>query len=84
MTPCVFNGGIPVNIGQQTKAESIAVVGWIGKSVNNNTMAGGMEYLPNTVVQLIVCYRAPALGFLVCHWLQIYTEIQAQRNELGR
>lgn len=71
MPPGVFNSGIPVNIGEQPKAETVLIVGRIGETIHQHTRGGGMECLAHTVVELIVDNRAPVFWFLIGNYLNI-------------
>lgn len=71
MPPGVFNSGIPVNIGEQPKAETVLIVGRISETIHQHTRGGGMECLTHTVVELIVDNRAPVFWFLISNYMNI-------------
>lgn len=71
MSPGVFNSRIPVNIGEQPKAEAVLVVGRIGETVHQHTCGGCMERFTHTVVELIVDNRAPVFWFFISNCLNI-------------
>lgn len=71
MPPRVFNSGIPVDVGEQPKAETVLVVGRIGETIHQHARGGGMERLAHTVIELIVDNRAPVFGFLISNSLDI-------------
>lgn len=72
MPPGVFNSGIPVNIGEQPKAETVLIVGRISETIHQHTCGGGMESFTHTIVELIVDNRAPVFWFLISNRLNIY------------
>lgn len=69
--PGVLNGGVAVDVGEQAKTESVAVVGGICEAIDEHTGRGSLERLSNTIVELVVNNRAPVLGFLIGHGLHI-------------
>lgn len=71
MPPGVFNSGIPVNIGEQPKAETVLIVGRISETIHQHTCGGGMERFTHTIVELIVDNRAPVFWFLISNCLNI-------------
>lgn len=71
----VLNGGVAVYIGQQTQAEAVAVVGGVGKAVHQHAGGRGLERFSHSIIQLIVHNRAPVLGFLIGHRLNICTKM---------
>lgn len=71
VSPGVFNSGVPVNIGEQPKAESVLIVGRIGETIHQHAGGGGVERFAHTVVELIVHNRAPVFWFLVSNCLNI-------------
>lgn len=70
MPPSHLHCGVPVNVWQQAQTEALRV-GGIGESVDRQWGLWSMEGLPDTLVQLIVGYRAPEGWLRVGHWLQI-------------
>lgn len=71
--PGVLDGGVAVDVGEQTEAEAVAVVGGICEAVDENAGGGSLKGLANAIVQLIVNNGAPVLWFLVGHRLHICT-----------
>lgn len=71
MPPGVFNGGVPVNVGEQPEAEAVLIVGGIGETVHQDAGGGGVERFAHAVVELIVHNRAPVFWFLVSNSLHI-------------
>lgn len=71
MSPGVFDGRIPVNVGEQPKAEAVLVVGRIGETVHQHAGGGGVERFTHSVVELIVHNGAPVFWFLVSNCLHI-------------
>ena len=71
MPPGVFNSGIPVNVGEQPKAETVLIVGRIGETIHQHTCGGGMERFAHTIIELIVDNRAPVFWFLISDRLNI-------------
>ena len=69
--PGVFDGGIPVNIGEQPEAEAVLVVGRIGETIHQHTRGGGVERFAHTIVELVVDNRAPVFRFLISNCLNI-------------
>lgn len=68
----VLDGGVAVDIGQQTQAEAIAVVGGVGEAIHQHTGGGRQECFSHPIIQLIVHNGAPVLGFLIGHRLNIW------------
>lgn len=56
--PGHLHSGVPVDIRQQAQTETLRV-GWICESVNGQRGLGGVKGLADTLVQLIIGYRAP-------------------------
>lgn len=73
MPPSVLNGRVAIDVGKQTQAESVAVVGGICEAIHEHASGGSLKRLSNTIVELIVNNRAPVLGFLIGHRLHICT-----------
>lgn len=73
MPPGILNGGVAVNVGEQAKAESVAVVGGIREAIDEHAGGGRLEGLPDAVVELVVNDGAPVLGLLVGHGLHVCT-----------
>lgn len=71
MPPRVFNSGIPVNVGEQPKAETVLIVGRIGETIHQHARGGGMERFAHTIIELIVDNRAPVFWFLISNRLNI-------------
>lgn len=71
MPPGVFNGGVPVNVGEQPEAEAVLIVGRIGETIHQDAGGGGVERFAHAVVELIVHNRAPVFWFLVSNSLHI-------------
>lgn len=71
--PGVLNGGVAVDVGEQAETESVAVVGGIREAIDKHTGRGSLERLSDTIVELVVNNRAPVLGFLIGHGLNICT-----------
>lgn len=71
VSPGVLNSGVPVNVGEQPKAEAVLIVGRIGETVNQHTCGGRVEGFAHTVVELIVHNRAPVLWFLISNSLNV-------------
>lgn len=65
--PCVFNGGIAVDVGQQAEAEAVLVVGRVREAVHQDAAGRRVESLPHSVVELVVSYGTPVLRFLVAN-----------------
>lgn len=63
----VLDGWVAVDVGKQAEAEAVLVVGRVCEAVNQDAAWWGMESLPHPVVELIVSYGAPVLGFLVAN-----------------
>lgn len=72
MPPRVFNGGIPINVGEQPKAETVLIVGRVGETVHQHTGGGGMERFSHAVIELIVDNRAPVFWLLISNCLNIW------------
>ncbi len=70
----VLNGRVAIDIRQQTKAETVTVIGGVGKAVHQYAGWGGLESLSHTIIQLIVHNGAPVFGFRICHRLNICTD----------
>lgn len=68
----VLDGGVPVHIGEQAEAKSIAIVGGICEAVDENTGGGSLERLTYSIVEFVVNNGAPVLGFFISHWLHIW------------
>lgn len=85
MPPCIFNSRVPVDVGQQAEAESVAVVGGICEAINKHAGGGCLERLSDTIVELVVNNRTPVLGFLIGHWLHICTgsTLTGHRSEIS-
>ena len=71
MPPRVFDGGIPVNVGEQPEAEAVLVVGRIGETIHQHARGGGMERFAHAIVELIVDNRAPVFRLLISNRLNI-------------
>ena len=71
MSPSVFNCWITINVWQQPQAESTFVIWRVCESIYKHASGGGLERLPNSVVQFIVRNRAPVLWFLVANWSKV-------------
>lgn len=71
MPPSVFNSGIPIDVGEQPKAETVLVVGRIGEAIHQHACGGGVERFAHAVVELIVDNRAPVFRLLVSNRLDI-------------
>lgn len=71
MPPGVFNSGIPIDIGEQPKAETVLIVGRVGETVHQHTCGGGVERFAHAVIELIVDNRAPVFWFLISNCLNI-------------
>lgn len=71
MPPSVFNSGIPIDVGEQPKAETVLVVGRIGEAIHQHARGGGVERFAHAVVELIVDNRAPVFRLLVSNRLDI-------------
>lgn len=80
--PGILNGGVAVDVGEQAKAESVAVVGGICEAIDEHAGGGRLERLSDAIVELVVNNRAPMLGFLVGHRLHICTQ-HITRSEEG-
>ena len=66
MSPGILYGGVSIDIGEKTQAESvIVVIRRVGEPVNNDGVVEGMVDLPHPAVQLVVGDAAPVLGLLV-------------------
>lgn len=50
MTPSIFNGRIPIDIRQETKAESVVVILGIGEAVNKDTRLARVKGLTDPIV----------------------------------
>lgn len=70
MPPSHLHRGVPVNVWQQAQTETLRV-GGICESVYCEWGLWSMEGLPDTLVQLIVGYRAPEGRLWVGHRLQV-------------
>lgn len=73
MPPGHLNSGVPVDVGEQAQTETL----WVGrvcKTVHCQRGLWGVEGLSNTLVQLIVGYRAPERRLRVGHRLQVWGE----------
>lgn len=71
VSPGVLNSGVPVHVGEQSKAEAVLIVGRIGETVNQHTCGGRVERFAHAVVELIVHNRAPVFRFLVSNSLNV-------------
>lgn len=69
--PRVFNSGIPINVGEQPKAETVLIVGRVGETVHQHTGGGGMERFSHAVIELIIDNRAPVFWLLIRNCLNI-------------
>lgn len=63
----ILNGGIAVDIRQKSQTKPVSVALRICESIDDDAGAGCVEWLTNTIVQLIVGNRAPIGGFLICN-----------------
>ena len=60
MSSCILNGGIPINIGQLTQAESVVVLIWgVGETINDDGVSVSVVNLSHPTVQLVVSYAGP-------------------------
>lgn len=73
MPPGHLNGGVPVDVGEQAQTEALRV-GRVCESVHSQRGLGGVEGLSNTLVQLVISYRAPERWLGVRHRLQVCAE----------
>lgn len=67
----VLDGGVAVDVGKQSEAEPVLVVGGVREAIHQDTTGRGVEGFPHSVVELIVSYGAPVLGFLVTYGPQV-------------
>lgn len=67
----VLNSGVSVDVGEESQAESVGIVGGVCEAVHDDARAWGMECFPHSVVQLIIHDGTPVLRLLIGHWLQI-------------
>ena len=66
MSPRIFNGGVSIDIGEETQAESvIVVIRRVCEAVNDDGVVERMVDLPHPAVQFVVRNTAPVLGLLV-------------------
>lgn len=79
--PGHLHSGIPVDIRQEAQAETFRVW-WVCESIHCQWGLRGVERLPNTLVELIVGYRAPKGRLWVSHWLQVYSRGQVSKVHL--
>lgn len=68
----VLDRGVAVDIGQQSEAEPVFIVGRISEAVHKHTGWRGLVTLSNAIVKFIVDDGAPVARLLVLHWLQIW------------
>ena len=60
MSPCILNGGVSVDVGEETQTEPVIVIIWrVCEPVNNDGVVEGMVDLPHPAVQLVVGDAAP-------------------------
>ncbi len=71
MSPCVLNGGVSVDVGQETQAEAVRVGGGVSETVHVYAVMPCMKSLPHSVVELVIHDGAPVLRLLVLHWLHV-------------
>lgn len=80
MSPRVFDSGIPVDVGEQPKAETVLVVGRIGEAIHQHARGGGMESFAHTIIELVVDNRAPVFWFLISNCLNIFKKEKLRVN----
>ena len=76
MSAGVLDSGVPIDVRQEPQTEAIVIIGRIGEAVDHYGVGLRVEYLPDPRVQLVVGYRAPKLGLLVCNLLHIGRHIR--------
>ena len=65
VSPSVFNGGVPVDVGELTEAEPVVVMHrGVGESVHVNCTGLCMVHFAHPRVQFVVRDTAPKRGFL--------------------
>ena len=67
VTPNVLDGGVPVDVGEQTEAESICGRRRVGVSVHHDVRASRVERFSDPLVKLVVADGAPVARLLVLH-----------------
>lgn len=75
-----LHGGVAVDVGEQTQAEALRV-GRVREPVHRQRGLGGVEGLADTLVQLVVGYRAPEGRLAVGHRLQVW--VRGERDRIS-
>ena len=70
MPPCQLHSRVPVDVGEQPQAEALRV-GGVGEAIHRHGRLGGMECLPNALVELVVGDGAPEGRLAVGDGLQV-------------
>lgn len=73
MPPCELHSRVPVDIGEQPQAEALRV-GGVGEAVHGHGGLGGVEGLPDALVQLVVGNGAPEGWLAVGDRLQVWED----------
>lgn len=63
----VLDGGVAVDVGQQTQAEAVLVVRRVCETVHQDAARGRVERLTDPVVELVVRDGTPVLWLFVAH-----------------
>lgn len=68
----VLDGGIAVDVGQQSEAEAVLVVGRVGEAVHQHAGRRGVVGLADAVVELVVDDGAPVARLFVLYRLHVW------------
>lgn len=63
----IFDGGIAIDVGQETQTDAVVAIGRVSESVDRDHMGLHLEQFPHARVQLVVRNRAPVGRLLVRH-----------------
>lgn len=70
MPPCQLHSCVPVDVGEQPQAEALRV-GGVGEAIHRHGRLGGVECLPDALVELVVGDGAPEGRLTVGDGLQV-------------
>ena len=85
MTSSVLDGRVAVDVGEETETETVAVVGGVGKAVDDYAGHRRVEHLAHARVELVVRNVAPVCRLVVlhCRYLTRSVRSRCRRKKVG-
>jgi len=84
VSPRVFDGGVSIDVREETETESVVVVRGIREAVDNDGGRLGVEDFADAGVELVISDRSPIGRFFVRHRVHVLRDVHGRGGGGGR